>query len=243
MKNTIFNTLIVCCLFFLGTAELSAQKKGTKQRTSGTTSSSSSMKSSTGTIPNLYLGFGGGWNYQTGIFGLEVEVPFGEKISADVGLGLGLLRTKASVGANYYFSSVAKGLSVNAGVTYASKLAGFNEAYSGEINLAEFNQFLQDVFPNEEVKGLVDENGEPFVGEASIALNSAPTFDLGLSYNARLGTKSKFVITLGYALPLNETFEVTSSSAFFDAATKNRLNKISPGGFMMGYKFIFGIGG
>jgi len=229
MKNTIFNALVVCLLFFLGSAELSAQKKGTKQRSSGTTSSSTSAKSSTGTIPNLYLGFGGGWNYQTGIFGLEVEVPFGEKISADAGVGLGLFRYKASVGANYYFDTVAKGFSVNGGITYASSILGAESQYEGVINTSDFD--------------IVDENGDPYVGEASISLNAAPTLDLGVSYNARLGDKSKFVITLGYGLALNDAFTVETDAAFFDSATQTALKRISPGGFMIGYKFIFGIGG
>jgi len=233
MKNTYFNILIIFSLFILGATEISAQKKGTKQRTSGTTNSTTTVKSSEGIIPNLYLGFGGGWNYQSGIIGLETEFPLGDKFSIDAAGGLGVGRYKASVGVNYFFKSVAKGFSTNAGFTYTSNLFGAGGSQvTGPIPSGDLSY--------------VDTAGNPvdFNGIVDWTLSDVPSFDLGLAYNAKVGDKSKFVITLGYAIPFKSAYVLDLPSDIqLDSATKIALGIVSPGGFMLGYKFIFGIGG
>jgi len=234
MKKTIFNVLMILGLLFLGSAELSAQKKGTKQRTSessGTTTTTTTT--SMNTIPKFYIGFGGGLNYQAGIIGLEAEIPLADKFAIDAAGGLGLGRFKASVGANYFFKSVAKGLSANAGFTYASNIFG-----------AESANATQPI----ETSGLgfEDNDGNPvnFSGPIMWEFNDVPSLDIGLAYNGRLGNKSKFVITFGYSLPFKEAYvlDLGVDNVRLDSVSQTAIDIVAPGGFMLGYKFIFGVG-
>ncbi len=232
MKKNIFTFLMIMIVFLLGTAELSAQKKGTKQRTSESTSSTEITTTRTNTIPKLYLGFGGGFNYQSGIIGLETEIPLGEKFAIDGAAGLGLGRFKASVGANYFFKTVAQGWSANAGFTYTSNI--FGAGSEEDVPVSAGDLLFEDL----------DGNPVNYAGTVNWTFNDVPSADLGLSYNGRLGNKSKFVLTFGYSFPFKEAFEIKldDDNVRLESTTQTVFNIFSPGGFMLGYKFIFGVG-
>ncbi|PWE00176.1 hypothetical protein [Marinilabilia rubra] len=77
--------------------------------------------------------------------------------------------------------------------------------------------------------------------DVTLELYSYNTINLMYSYNLRVGTKSKFVFSGGYSVPLQDDVYRVKSGHILTDKSKTFINWMAPGGFIIGVKFMLGV--
>lgn len=166
-------------------------------------------------MPVISLGVGLGVNDYG--FGVGLEVPIINNLSLYADAGIGGWGGKVGIGANYHFKQITKGSVVSIGFANGSGLDDFETTMYVEPN-DESQQVLMD-------------------------LHSVQTVNLKYTYNFKMGNKSKFGLSAGYAIPLStNNYTVRTPGVKLNDVSKATLNIMQPGGLILGFRFMFGIG-
>lgn len=164
--------------------------------------------------PTTYIGFGLGINDNG--FGGCIEVPLVEMLSFYGNAGLGGWGWKLGAGISFYPSKTPYKSSLSIGYASASGLKDFETELAVEPN--DQNEFV------------------------TLDLNRVGTLNLVYAYNFKLGHKSKFVLSTGYAIPVtNNTYDIKSAGVTLTETSKQIIDFIQPGGLIIGFKFLFGV--
>ena len=170
----------------------------------------------TGKCPSFFIALSTGWNNNTGILGVNAEVPVSQHFSVDGGLGLSTWGEKLYGGAKYFLKPCHFGWAFGSGLTCSTGLKNFD-----------------DNLPT------IDGSTEP------VELQLNPQVNLMLAayrYWALGRNKSRFYVELGYSVALNGSnrFTQTAGTPIDDVATET-LKILSPGGIIVAIGFSFGV--
>lgn len=164
--------------------------------------------------PSTFIGVGLGINDYG--FGGCLEVPVAEKLSLYGNAGLGGWGWKLGAGVSFYLSKNPYGSSLSIGYASASGLKDF--------------QTELEVEPNNQNSMI------------TLDLYRVGTINLVYAYNFKLGNKSKFALSTGYAIPVTKNaYDVKTSGVTLTETSKQVMNFVQPGGLILGFKFLFGI--
>jgi len=163
-------------------------------------------------IPVVYLGIGLGFNDYG--FGLNLEVPVTQKISINGNLGVGGWGYKLGGSINFYPTDVTGKSEISIGYSRASGLQDF-----------ETELWI-----------------EPDDTESSVVLdmNVVHTMNLTYTYYLQLGRSGKAGLSAGYAITLNQNTYDIDGSEILTPNSEKVLDIMQPGGFIVGFRFMFG---
>jgi hypothetical protein len=165
--------------------------------------------------PILLLGIGLSIN-DYGL-GLGLEGPITNNLSAYGDLGLGGWGFKAGAGLNYHFQQITKGSEISAGICRGSGL----ENYETEMT--------------------VEPSGNK--QKVKLSMDAVYTLNIKYTYNFKVGSKSKFGLSVGYAFPFsNENYKVLSPGVTLTSESKAVMKMLEPGGLIFGLRMMFGMG-
>jgi len=165
--------------------------------------------------PAVLVGFGIGINDYGA--GLGIEIPIISKLSIYSDFGIGGWGNKVGLGFNYHFQQITKGSVISLGFAKASGLKNY------EVDL------------------MVEPEGE--TQTVKLDLKSVYTINFKYTYNFKLAKKSKFGLSAGYSIPLSSNnYKVLSSGIVLSPESEYLLNFMQPGGLIIGFRFLFGIG-
>lgn len=164
--------------------------------------------------PSTFLGIGLGINDNG--FGGCIEIPLIEKLSLYGNAGLGGWGWKLGGGISFYPSKGPYGTSFSIGYASASGFKNF------ETELA--------VEPDNQNKLIL------------LNLNPVGTVNLVYAHNFRMGQKSKFALSAGYAIPVTKNaYDVITTGETLSDISMQVMDIMQPGGLIVGFKFLFGI--
>lgn len=162
----------------------------------------------------VFITLGLGINH-TGILSLGLEVPVHENVAVFADAGLGGWGYKFGAGVGYFPKSVSKGSGIN--------LAYYSAGGTG--NGVTFE--------------LEDSNGT-----FPISLERVGTLNLTYSQNWHLGRRGKFSLVAGYAIATgNKDSAYDTFGRELDEAGQLVMGILHPDGLIIGFKFLFGVGG
>ncbi|NJO88422.1 MAG: hypothetical protein HC831_05230 [Chloroflexia bacterium] len=161
-----------------------------------------------------YLGLGLGIN-DYGL-GVGLEIPLNHKLNTYGNIGVGGWGYKMGVGLSYFPRQAPFG-------------GSFNIGYSHALGFKDFETELEVASSNTTQKVLLD-------------LEPVGTINLFYTYSWTLGRTGKFSLSGGYAIPLEEdAYEVKTQNVKLSSTSKQVLEIMQPGGFILGLKFMFRI--
>lgn len=165
----------------------------------------------------FYIGPGTGANAYTGIIGAVVEIPINQRISGFGGVGLGSWGYKAGFGVKAYLNKGQFGSSFSLGYTNAFGLSDLEI----EMELADGSST-----------------------DVTMDLYNAGSINFTYDYNFHLGKRSKFVLGLGYALPVaTAPYTVTHPrNVELSRTSKQAMHVIQPGGLVLSLTFLIAAG-
>jgi hypothetical protein len=163
---------------------------------------------------SIYLGLGLVIN-DYGLGG-SVEVPMTHNFSFYGKVGTGGWGTKLGGGVNFYPAGTPFSSFLSIGYATASGLSNFRTEL-----------WTTDYYETQTV--LLD-------------LKRVGTINLKYSKNYRIDKKHRFVLTAGYAIPLSKSnYEVQSEDVILSGKSKNVLDIMEPGGFILGVELLLGL--
>ncbi|TLX72609.1 hypothetical protein E9993_17385 [Labilibacter sediminis] len=154
---------------------------------------------------------------EIGLLGLGVELPVQENLWFYGMGGIGTWGYKLTGGIKYY--------PYNGGYKSAYCIG-----YSYATGLSDFDPRLD----------VVDSSGNVEEKDVLLDLYSVGTLNLIYSYNLKVGRKSKFVFSGGYAIRLKDDFYTNKTDDELTQESKNFINLMAPGGLILGVKFMIG---
>jgi len=165
--------------------------------------------------PKVYLGISGGVNNFCGITGISLDVPVGESVSMEGGVGISTWGTKLGIGAKYYFGPCHTGWALGAGFTHNTGLGAFND------------------------------NMGTIYGNEDVTLDLKPQTNMyvaGYRYWPVGKKGNRMFITAGWSFRLSSELYTESYGDPLSSVGDRVLNIIAPGGLMFGGGFAFGLG-
>jgi len=165
--------------------------------------------------PPVFITLGTGINH-TGLLSIGVEVPVHENIAVFGDAGVGGWGYKLGIGAGYFPKSVRKGPGINLAYYTASGLSADTPV--------EFDDGTNSY---------------------QISLNRVGTLNLSYSQNWHLGRRGKFSLIAGYAIAAgnkDNSYDVFGQQEP-DETLKTFMGILHPDGLIIGFKFLFGVGG
>ncbi len=173
-------------------------------------------KATPGKCPSFFIALSTGWNNNTGIVGVNAEVPVSQHFSVDGGVGISTWGEKLYGGAKYFLKPCHFGWAFGSGITYSTGLKNFD-----------------DNLPT------IDGSTEP------VELQLNPQVNLMFAayrYWALGRNKSRFYIELGYTVPLNGSNRFTQTAGTpIDDVSVETIKILSPGGIIVAVGFSFGV--
>jgi len=163
-----------------------------------------------------YLNLGVGVNH-TGVFSIGTEIPVAEKFSVFCDLGVGGWGVKFGAGFSYYFKNIAKGGAVSLGYYRVSGSA-------------------------DKTIDVLNEAGD----EIPIFLNATSTINATYSHHIKIGKKHKLSFFGGYGVAMfnkDRAYETMLLNDPVDDFSRRYISLLHPDGFILGAKFMFGLGG
>ena len=167
----------------------------------------------TAEYPQVYLGFGTGFDNFTGLLGVSGTLKFHERFSVRGGTGVSGWGFKNSIGLKYDTKEIG-GWSYCLGYSYSPGFKGLkmdNELESGGTR------------------------------EVTVDYLSASTINLAVDRNWKIGKANIFYIEFGYAIPLQSNRWRTTDGSVLTSVSKSTLNILQPGGLILGAGFAFRI--
>lgn len=163
--------------------------------------------------PAFFLGVGTGIN-DIGVLGMAFELPVGHRNSLGGSVGFGLWGFKSRVNLSYYPNVNAYKSCWTIGYAFA---LGEEDV---ELDLAV----------------------KPYGNQSPVTLDLFPlsTIDLIYSYNLKVGSRNKFVFSLGYSISTkNHAYRVQNNNLELSDSSILSMKRIQPGGILLGLKFLF----
>lgn len=164
----------------------------------------------------FYLGLSTGIDNQSGIIGVNFDVPVTGRFSLGTGLGLSLWGYKTYGEGRFYFKDCNRGWALGAGVTHST---GFDNIIS-ELPTT--------------------------IGTTDVSMNLNPTTNVIFSgyhfFNLGRGNH-RFYLQLGWSHRITESPYTITSGHKLDADGEAGMNILAPGGVILGFGFSFGLGG
>lgn len=164
--------------------------------------------------PNVAVGTG--INNNTGLLGVDVEVPLVDQFSLDGGLGLSTWGYKFTGSGRYYLKPGNLGWALSAGFTMNTGLAGFQND-------------METIYGNTE----------------RVELDMLPTTNIFFSVYkfVALGKgKSRFYFNLGYSAPTSSRYYTQISGDPISKQSEKVMSILRPGGIIAAIGFSFGTG-
>jgi len=163
----------------------------------------------------VYIGFGTGINYSSGLMGLNVDVPVTGSFSLGTGVGISSWGYKLYGEARYYFSPCNRGWALGTGLTLNTGLSSFQSelptTYGTDLVTLELHKKL------------------------NAFLCGYRFWDMGKRGH-------RFHLQLGYSLPLSNDDYTILSGHTLDSDGVAIMDILSPGGLIFGMGFSFAIG-
>lgn len=160
----------------------------------------------------VYLGIASGLENFTGIFGPSIEFNASKKVALYGGVGLG-----------------SWGYKMSAGIKYYNKFP-FKWAYCLSVSHATGLKNFENTM-------------ETQTGSKKVRMDLLPcqTVNLSIQHHWKLGSKHRFHIEGGYAIPLAyEAYTIKDGSAL-TPSSKLAMKILQPGGLMLGFGFSFAL--
>lgn len=172
--------------------------------------------SSSNSCPKVYLGLSTGINNQTGLIGLNLDVPVTEYLSLGSGVGISSWGYKTYFEGRFYFKNDCnRGWAIGTGVTYNTGLEDFTTLMSTTT------------------------------GEEDVTFDLNPTTNVFVSgyrfFNLGRGG-SRFFLQLGYSINISNNNYTILSYHQLDDVGRTTMRLLTPGGIIIGCGFSFGIG-
>jgi len=193
------------------------------------------------------------------IVGIILIIPIQQSISQDIkpytpptpdaffGIGIGLNDYGLGLGAEvkvmnkvwlYGIGGISTwGYRLTGGLTYYPGQDGFKSSFSLGYSYASG---AKDFVTELDVKQFFS---EPKEQEVTLDLLPISTINLVYSYNMKVGRKSKFVFSAGYAILLTDKLyedKTNFSSNELTDGSKEFIKLMAPGGVIFGVKYMFG---
>jgi hypothetical protein len=175
-----------------------------------------SKKEYTGRPPVLYINTSTGINNNTGLVGVGIDVPVGQKLLLGAGAGISTWGDKIYIGGKYFLRPGHTGWAFGGGVTHNTGLTNFTDN-------------LETVYGNTE--------------QVTLNLNAQTNVFLAAYRYWSIGRKriNKFYLELGWSVPLTgDRFDQTDGDPISSNSTAT-MNLLSPGGIIVGAGFSFGV--
>ena len=173
-------------------------------------------KEYTGRPPVLYITTSTGINNNTGLVGVGIDVPVGQKLLLGAGAGISTWGDKIYIGGKYFLRPGHTGWAFGGGVTHNTGLTNFTDN-------------LETVYGNTE--------------QVTLNLNAQTNVFLAAYRYWSIGRKriNKFYLELGWSVPLTgDRFDQTDGDPISSNSTAT-MNLLSPGGIIVGAGFSFGV--
>lgn len=165
----------------------------------------------------FYMGTSTGINNQSGVFGLNLELPIPNNVSIGTGIGSSSWGRKVYIEARYYFQPGYKGWAIGAGVTHSSGLDEFKTKLPTIDNGGN----------NEDVTLRLQQKTNMFVAGYRF-------WKLGKHRN-------RFYLEAGYSVPFNTTKYTVLSGQVLTKDGDRTIKIIAPGGLIAALGFSFGL--
>ena len=169
----------------------------------------------TGKCPSFFIALSLGLNNNTGIVGVNADIPVSNHFSVDAGIGFSTWGGKFYGGAKYFLKPCHYGWAFGSGITYNTGIKNFDD------NLPTIDGATEEV---------------------ELQLNPQVNLVFAAYRYWALGrNKSRFYIELGYSLPLlgSDRYTQTAGTPINDVASES-IKLISPGGLIAAIGFAFG---
>lgn len=161
--------------------------------------------------PQLYLGFGTGFDNFTGAIGVSGTLKVYDRFSVRGGYGFSGWGQKGSIGIKYDTNETGK-WSYCLGYSHSPGFKGF------KVNM--------------ELESGVEK-------EITVDYLSAGTINLAIDRNWRIGRAGIFYIEFGYAIPLQSNRWRVTDGSDISSISESTLNILQPGGLILGAGFTF----
>jgi hypothetical protein len=197
-------TFLIALIALLSVSSVSAQRQDQKD-----------LRSKTDTrCPKLYLGFGTGINFSTGLLGVNVDIPVVEGFSLSTGAGISSWGYKVYGEARYAFKPCNRGWAVGTGLTL-------------NTGLEDFQAEMPTTF-----------------GTRLVTMDLNPKTNLFIcGYHFwNMGKRNhRFYLQFGYSIPLSNNDYTIKSGDVLTSDGAAVMDVLSPGGLILGIGFSFGI--
>ena len=162
-----------------------------------------------------YMGFSLGINNPTGIIGLDIDIPIATNISIGSGFGPSTWGTKMYIDSRYYLKPCHRGLAFGIGITHNT----------GRTN---YTTNLETIYGSKE--------------DVTLNLHAQTNMFMGVYYFWTIGKRyNRLYAEAGYSVPF-ATYQYTEIQGYpLSINGENAVKTISPGGFMLGFGFSFGV--
>lgn len=178
---------------------------------------SDKKESNTKPPSKFYIGTSTGFNNQSGILGLNLELPVAYNVSIGTGIGTSTWGGKTYLEARYYFQPGFKGWAIGAGITHSSGLDEF------KTKLPTLNNGGN----NEDVTLHLQQKTNMFVAGYRM-------WKLGRNHN-------RFYVQAGYSVSLSATKYTVTSGEILTKDGDRTVKVISPGGLIAVVGFSFAL--
>ncbi|PRZ01033.1 hypothetical protein BY457_104233 [Marinilabilia salmonicolor] len=180
-------------------------------------------------LPETFLGAGFGINdYGIGV-GLEQAVSNNFSVYGTGGLSTWGLR--ATGGLSWYLKEGGFGSSISMGISYSSGMEELETTLETSGYISGYGEYGGYGYQP------IEENDK----EVTLDLFAYSTINLLYSYNLKVGTRSKFVFSGGFSIPLEDNVYRVKSGHLLTNNSKRFINFMAPGGIIIGVKFMLGI--
>lgn len=163
----------------------------------------------------FYLGISTGINNQSGLVGVNFDIPVTSQFSLGTGLGLSSWGLKTYAEGRFYFRECNRGWALGAGITYNTGL----ENISTDLPTT--------------------------TGTKSVLMDWEPSTNAMLSgyhfFNLGRGGH-RFYLQLGYSYRLDDNIYTIKSPDILTADGKTAMDIVKPGGVIFAFGFSFGLG-
>ncbi|MFI5196790.1 MAG: hypothetical protein ACHQD8_06850 [Chitinophagales bacterium] len=162
-----------------------------------------------------YIGFSTGINNPGGFIGVDIDVPIAKNVSIGAGFGSSTWGNKIYLDGRYYLKPCHRGFALGAGITHNTG----NTTYTTR---------LRTIYGNKEVVTLkLDPQTNAFIGVYYF-------WTLGKRYN-------RLYAAAGYSVPFATYHYTEITGAPLSNRGERMVEILSPGGFMLGAGFSFGM--
>lgn len=165
--------------------------------------------------PKFYIGLSTGINNQSGILGVNFDIPVTTQFSLGTGLGFSSWGYKTYGEGRFYFKECNRGWALGAGVTYNTGIRDIPLEMPTTIGTTE-----------------VIMDWEPM---ANVMFSAYHFFNLGRGGH-------RFYLQLGWSQALNNAPYTVKSFHTLTSEGETAMNLLSPGGLIFAFGFSFGLG-